>query len=196
MCGSRTGCGFGVRGRPDPQNVGRISQVSSAKPSDLVCLRIIAEILHPLALHDPFVIVQSQQRDGHPPHRRFTGETSSFQRKMIFPSIRAGIEEAGKLTGLRDDRTDVRAFGAIAAGAGQREVRSLRPTSVFPTDHMVHFAAGQQGPLGRRQYSQRSPARAATSRRSAWLMFSGMSARQPRLRLGQHEQVLELQVVV
>ena len=133
---------------PDPQDVGRTSQVSSAKPSDSVCLRIFAETLHPLTLYDPLVIVQSQQRDGHPPHGRFTGETPSFQSKMIFPSIRARIEEAGKLTGLSDDRTDVRAFGAIAAGAGQREVRSLRPASVFPTDHVVHLAAGQQGPLG------------------------------------------------
>ena len=145
---SRTESGLGVWGRPDPQIVGRTAQVSSLKPSDSVYLRIIAETLPPLALHDPFVIVQSQQRDGHPPDRRFTGETPSFQSKMIFPSIRARIEEAGILTGLGDERTEVRAFGAIAAGAGQREVRSLRPTSVFPTDHVVHFATGQQGPLG------------------------------------------------
>jgi hypothetical protein len=81
--------GFGVRGRPDPQDVARTSQVSSAKPSDSVCLRILAETLHPRALYDPLVIVQSQQRDGHPPHGRFTGETPSFQSKMIFLSIRA-----------------------------------------------------------------------------------------------------------
>ena len=100
---SRTGSGFGRWGRPDPQDIGRTSQVSSAKPSDSVCLRILPETLHPLALYDPLVIVQSQQRDGHPPHGRFTGETPSFQSKMIFPSIRARIAEAGKLTGLSDD---------------------------------------------------------------------------------------------
>jgi hypothetical protein len=72
---------------------------------------------------------------------------------------------------------------------------SVRP----PCFRLITWSTSQpasKAHSGRRQYSQRAPARAATSRRSAWLMFSGMSARQPRLRLGQHEQVLELPVVV
>ena len=109
---------------------------------------------------------------------------------MIAPKVTSQIEEPRDLARALIYRGNVSAFVPIADRTGKRQTLAGRFTTVLATDNVIYWMREATSSSWIRQYSQRPPARRATSARSASLMSLATREDVAGPRLGHSQNML------